>query len=280
MAGKILVLGATGTVGRPLVKALLAKGEKVKAASRTGQPVEGAEGVAFAFDRPETFDAAFDGVDRAYVLVPGGTVHPREMALPVVEAAAARKVKVVLQSVFGADADDSIPYRQLEIVLEKSGTPYVFLRPNWFTDNFLAFWKPGIDHTGAIAVPAGEGKSSFIDARDIAESAAAALTTDRFDNKAFNLTGPEALSYGEAAAVLTQATGRKIGYTPLDDDTFVAILSGAGVDPDYARFLASIFHPVREGWTAAVTTDVETLTGRKPRTVADWAKENAAALRA
>ncbi|MDF2621154.1 MAG: NmrA family protein [Xanthobacteraceae bacterium] len=280
MTGKILVLGATGTVGRPLVKALLAKGEKVRAASRTGQSVEGAEGVAFAYDRPETFGAAFEGVDRAYVLVPGSTVHPKEFVLPVIEAAAARKVKVVFQSVFGADADDAIPYRQVEIALEKSGTPYVILRPNWFTDNFLAFWKPGIDHNGAISVPAAEGKSSFIDARDIAESAAAALTTDRFDNRAFNLTGPEALSYGEAAAVLSQATGRKIGYAPLDDDTFVAILSGAGVDSDYARFLATIFYPVREGWTAAVTSDVETLTGKKPRTVADWAKDNATALRA
>lgn len=280
MPGKILVLGATGHVGRPLVKALLAKGEAVKAASRTGQPVEGAEGVVFEFGKPETFEAAFAGVDRAFVMLPGGYVQSKELLTPVVEAAAARKVKVVLQSAFGVDADDSIPYRQVEIALEKSGTPYVILRPNWFTDNFLNFWKPGIDHAGVIAVPAGEGQSSFIDARDIAASAASALTTDRFDGKAFNLTGPQALGYAEAAAILAEVTGRKIGYAPIDDDTFVGILTGAGVGADYARFLATIFHPVREGWTAAVTDAVETLTGHKPRSVADWASDNAAALKA
>lgn len=279
MAGKILVLGASGHVGRPLVKELLARGEAVKAASRGGQPIEGAEGVAFEFGRPETFAVAFEGVDRAYVMLPGGYVNSRELLIPVIEAAAARKVKVVLQTALGVDADDAIPYRQVELALIGSGVPYVILRPNWFTDNFLNFWKGGIDHAGAIAVPAGEGKSSFIDARDIAASAAAALTSDAFDGQAFNLTGPEALGYGEAADLLSQALGRKVAYTPVDDDRFVGILTGAGVGADYARFLATIFHPVREGWTAGVTDAVKTLTGREPRSVAQWVKDNAAALR-
>jgi uncharacterized protein YbjT (DUF2867 family) len=192
MTGKVLVLGATGNVGKPLVKALLAKGQAVKAASRAGRPVEGAEGVAFDYADPSTFGSAFGGVDRAYILLASGYADSKGLLTPVIEAAAARKVKVVFQSVFGVDADDSIPYRQVELALEKSGTAYVVLRPNWFADNFHTFWKPGIDH-GQIAVPAGDGKSSFVDARDIAESAAAALTTDRFNGKAFNLTGPEAL---------------------------------------------------------------------------------------
>lgn len=72
MAGKILVLGATGTVGRPLVRALLARGAAVKAASRSGAPVEGAEGVVFDYADPASFGPAFDGVDAAYVLLPAG----------------------------------------------------------------------------------------------------------------------------------------------------------------------------------------------------------------
>ncbi|WP_428029667.1 NAD(P)H-binding protein [Ancylobacter sp.] len=279
MAGKILVLGASGHVGRPLVKELLAKGEVVKAASRGGQPVEGAEGVAFDFAAPD-FAAAFEGVDRAYVMLPGGYVNSKELLTPVIEAAAARQVKVVLQTALGVDADDSIPYRQVELALIASGVPYVILRPNWFTDNFLNFWKPGIDHTGAIAVPAGEGTSSFVDARDIAASAASALTTDRFDGQAFNLTGPAALGYAEAADILAQVIGKPVGYTPIDDDTFVGILTGVGIGEDYARFLATIFYPVREGWTAGVTDAVKTLTGREPRSVAQWATDNAEALKA
>lgn len=193
MSHKILVLGATGNVGQPLVQTLLRQGQQVKAASRSAKPVAGAESVVFDYARPETFPAAFEGVDRAYVMLPTGYVNSKELLLPVIQAAAERHVKVVFQSAFGVDADDSIPYRQVEIALEKSGTPFVILRPNWFSDNFHTFWKAGIDH-GQIAVPAAEGQSSFIDVRDIAESAAAALTTNRFDGQAFNLTGPEAVS--------------------------------------------------------------------------------------
>lgn len=278
MSHKILILGATGNVGQPLVQALLARGEQVKAASRTGKPVAGAESVAVDYARPETFTAAFDGVDRAYVMLPTGYVNVKKLLLPVIQAAAERGVKVVFQSVFGVDADDSIPYRQVEIALEKSGTPYVILRPNWFADNFHTFWKAGIDQ-GQIAVPAAEGQSSFIDVRDIAESAAAALTTDRFDRQAFNLTGPEALSYTQAAQILSEVIGKPIAYTPIDDSTFIRILTGAGVPSDYADFLASIFHPVREGWTAAVTEHVQRLTGKVPRSLATYAREHTAALR-
>lgn len=279
MTGKILVLGATGTVGLPLVKALLAGGEVVKAASRSGKPVEGNEGVVFDYADPATFGPAFEGVDRAYLLLPAGQVAAKELLLPVVEAAAARKVKIVFQSVFGAEADDAIPYRQVEIAIEKSGVPYVILRPNWFSDNFHTYWKAGVDH-GQIAVPAGNGKTSFVDARDIAASAAAALTSDRFDGRAFSLTGPEALDYGEAARILSGVVGRPITYQPIDDEAFVTLATGAGVAEDYARLLASIFYPVREGWAATVTGDVETLTGQAPRSVEAYARDNLAALTA
>ena len=277
MSGRILVLAANGNVGRPLVRALLAKGEQVRAASRSGAPVEGTPGVAFDLDDPSSFAAAFDGVDRVFVLAPTGSVDVLARLLPVIEAAAARKVKVVLMTALGVDADEAIPYRQAELALERSGTAFVIVRPNWFADNFHTFWKAGIDH-GQIALPAAQGKTSFIDARDIAASAAAALTTDRFDGRAFNLTGPQALDYGAAAALLAQVTGKPIAYTPVSDDAFVAILTGAGVDEAYARFLASLFHPVREGWTARVTGDVETLTGVAPRSLETYARDNAARL--
>ncbi|MFG1249782.1 SDR family oxidoreductase [Xanthobacter flavus] len=277
MSGQILVFAANGNVGQPLVQALLAKGEQVKAASRTGKAVGGAQGVAIDMDDPSTFATAFAGVDRLFLLAPTGSLDITGRLLPVIEAAAARKVKVVLMTALGVDADDAIPYRQVELALERSGTPFVILRPNWFADNFHTFWKAGIDH-GVIALPAAEGKTSFIDARDIAESAAAALSTDRFDGRAFNLTGPEALTYGEAAAILSSVTGKPVAYTAVSDDAFVGILTGAGVPEPYARFLATLFHPVREGWTARVTGDVETLTGHSPRTLSTYAQDNAARL--
>ncbi|EOW6614259.1 SDR family oxidoreductase [Vibrio fluvialis] len=275
---KVLVLGASGHVGQPLVAELLAKGEQVKAASRSGKAFGAAEGVVFDFADPTTFDAAFDGVDRAYVMLPGGYVESKALLEPVIQAAAERNVKVVFQSVLGVDADDSIPYRQVEIALENSGVPYVILRPNWFADNFHTYWKAGIDQ-GVIGVPAGEGKSSFIDVRDIASSAAAALTTNRFDNQAFNLTGPEALSYAQAAQKISAALGKPVAYQAMEEGAFCDLLKSVGVPADYAEFLTSIFYPVREGWTAGVSDAVATLTGKAPRSLDEYIAEHLAELR-
>ncbi len=275
---KVLVLGASGHVGQPLVAELLAKGEQVKAASRSGKAFGAAEGVVFDFADPTTFDAAFDGVDRAYVMLPGGYVESKALLEPVIQAAAERNVKVVFQSVLGVDADDSIPYRQVEIALENSGVPYVILRPNWFADNFHTYWKAGIDQ-GVIGVPAGEGKSSFIDVRDIASSAAAALTTDRFDNQAFNLTGPEALSYAQAAQKISAALGKPVVYQAMEESAFCDLLKSVGVPADYAEFLTSIFYPVREGWTAGVSDAVATLTDKAPRSLDEYIADHLAELR-
>ncbi|EKO3933753.1 MULTISPECIES: SDR family oxidoreductase [Vibrio] len=275
---KVLVLGASGHVGQPLVAELLAKGEQVKAASRSGKAFGAAEGVVFDFADPTTFDAAFDGVDRAYVMLPGGYVESKALLEPVIQAAAERNVKVVFQSVLGVDADDSIPYRQVEIALENSGVPYVILRPNWFADNFHTYWKAGIDQ-GVIGVPAGEGKSSFIDVRDIASSAAAALTTNRFDNQAFNLTGPEALSYAQAAQKISAALGKPVVYQAMEEGAFCDLLKSVGVPADYAEFLTSIFYPVREGWTAGVSEAVATLTGKAPRSLDEYIADHLAELR-
>lgn len=277
MRGKILVLGAGGNVGRHLVKTLLAAGESVRAASRSGTAVEGAEGVAFDYANPASLDLALQGVDRAYLMLPAGYVDSKALLLPVVAALAQRKIKIVFQSVLGVDADDAIPYRQVELAVQAAGVPYVILRPNWFADNFHTYWKAGIDQ-GQIAVPAAQGQSSFIEVRDIADSAAAALTSSRFDGQAFNLTGPQAWSYAEAAALLAQQLGKPVAYSPVDDSTFIGILTGAGVPQDYAHFLAAIFHPVREGWTAQVSDAVHTLTGHAPRTLHTYVQDHRAAL--
>jgi uncharacterized protein YbjT (DUF2867 family) len=277
MSGKILVLGATGTVGGPLISQLVAAGEPVKAASRKATSIQGAEAVRFDFGDPATHAAAFEGVDRAFVLVPTGFMNALEILTPILQTAADRKVKVVLQTAIGVDADDSIPYRQAELLLERSGTPYVILRPNWFSDNFHTFWRAGVQQ-GVIALPAGDGKSSFIDARDIAASAAGALRSAEFDGQAFTLNGPEALSYHDAAAILSRVTGRSVTYTPVADEVFVDNMAAAGVPREYAAFLATLFYPVREGWTGQVTDDVQTLTGQAPRSLETYARDHAADL--
>ena len=127
-------------------------------------------------------------------------------------------------------------------------------------------------------VPAGRGRTSFVDVRDIAESAAAALSGAGFDGRAFELTGPEALDYAQAAQVLSTAVGRPVRYRPVTPDEFVGLLTRAGLPDDYARHLADLFAPVPGDGTAAVTDAVRTLTGHPARSLAVYAADNRAAL--
>ena len=271
----VLVVGATGTVASTVVAGLKDKGVRVKAASRKG---EGADGVAFDLADDKTWAAALDGVDSVFLLVPGGVVDAYAFAAPFLTAATKQQKKVVLMTALGVDAAPESPYARLEQLLTSSGAPYVILRPNWFSDNFRTYWGHGVK-TGVIAVPAGDAASSFIDARDIAASAVGALTSSSFDNKAFNLTGPQAHTYAEAASLLSTIVGHPVRYQHTEDEPFVAGLVGAGVPEGYARMLTAIFVPVKLGYTAGVTDHVQQLSGKAPRSLQTWANDNAAALK-
>lgn len=265
MSGKIVVIGAAGNVGAPLVAELVKRGEKVKGASRSASARFPAPTVRFDLADPSTLAPALEGVDRIYALSPAGSVDPVTPLKPIIEAAAKRGIKVVLQTAIGVDADDNIPFRQLELLLERSGAPFVILRPNWFSDNFATYWAGGVQ-AGGIRVPAGEGKTSFVDTRDIAAAAAGALTSDRHNGKAFVLTGPAAHSYAEAAELLSSSLGRRIGYTPVDSETFIAEAIAAGVPADYAGVLAMILHPSpRAGWPPPPTRSRRCPASRRAR---------------
>lgn len=276
---QILVVGSSGNVGRNLTQELVRSGEQVRAATRDPSRVEAREGVEpvrFDYADAGTFAPALEGADRVFVLGPPAP-SPHEVMIPFVEAATSGGRKVVLMTAMGTEFDDNGSLRQVELAVERSGAPFVFLRPNWFMDNFHTSWLEPIRQAGVIPLPAADARSSLIDARDIAASAAAALRTDRFDGRAFTLTGPEALTYSEAAATLSDASGREIRYVAVDDPSFIKSLVDAGVPSDLAQYLAMLFGFVRKGATAAISPAVEELSGRPPLTLKQYAHDHASA---
>ncbi|NVI96984.1 NAD(P)H-binding protein [Myxococcus sp. AM009] len=269
---RIAVFGATGTVGSLLVDVLMKQGHHVRALSRRAAAPPGAEAVRFDFAQPGQLGAVLEGMDAAHVLMPADNLSVIEYLTPVIRAAAERGVKVVFQSVMGVEANEADPYRQVELQLERSGLPYVILRPNWFSDNFHLMWSHDV-RAGRLMLPAGVGETSFIDARDIADAAAVALTTNRFDGRAFTLTGPRALSFSEAAAVVARVTGRPLEYVAISEGAFIQRMCDAGFDVPYAEMLAALCAAVREQWTAATTDSVQVLTGHAARSFEQYAQE-------
>lgn len=281
MTARFLLVGGTGTVGTSLSGELVKKGAIARVGSRDPSHVKGGPGiepVRLDLGDKGSFDAALAGVDGVFVLSPPGHARQDVFLAPFLEVALSRVKKVVTMTANGVQFDDSLPLRRVELQVAASSVKRVHLRPGWFSQNFNTFWLPSIKAASVIALPAGDARTAFIDARDIAAVAAVALTEDRLDGQELALTGPEALTYAEAAAILTEAAGRPIGYVSVSDADFKAAMVKAGLPADYADVMVGLFGTVRQGFASAVDPAVGRVLG-KARSLRDYAKDHAAAWR-
>ncbi len=269
---QILVIGASGTVGSELVKLLKSKGQNVlQATSKTG--VNPGQVHLNLLDR-KNIDVAFENVDRVFLLSPPGYTNQDQILNPLIDMAKKKGVKkVVLMTAMGANAVESAPLRQAEIHLEKSGLNYNIIRPNWFMQNFNTYWIKGINKDSKIYLPVAKAKGSFIDARDIAATAAELLLTEKFNNQDFDLTSEEAIDHDQAASLLSQATGRKISFQDITPEAMHASLLNAGLPKDYTDFMIMILGYFKEGYSQKTTDAVERITGKKPRTFNQYAND-------
>lgn len=259
---KVLVLGASGTVGSALVSELKAKNVEVLRA--TSQKKTAPDQVHLNLLTKEGFEV-LSQVDRLFLLSPPGHTNQDELLIPVIkEAQKAKLKKIVFMSAMGADANPEGPMRKAEVFLEQSGIPYNIIHPNWFMQNFNSYWLHGINQQSQIFLPVEDAKGSFIDARDIAKVAAVLLTSEKWNNQAFDLTGGEALNHHEVANLLSKVTGRKIGYTNITPAEMRAGLLQAGLPAAYAEFMLVILDFFRQGYASQVTDAVEKVTGEKP----------------
>ena len=252
----ILVFGSSGTVGREVIKQLQANGAAYREAQRD--------------------NVDWSGVDKVFLLSPSSA----DFELAQVEAAKAHGVKhIVKLSVLGAEKEAfsfAKLHRAIERAIEQSGIAWTFLRPNGFMQNMHNYSGDTIRSQGAIYQSAGDGRVSHVDVRDIAAVAAAALTEPGHEGKAYPLTGPEALTYGEVAKKISDAAGRNVNYVALTPEQHKAGIIGAGIPEQYADALLDLNRVYREGGMSEVTDDVKRITGRDPIAFDQYARENAA----
>ncbi len=276
----ILVLGATGTVGGHLLRVLHARGVPTRAATRDPDAWTGpGPAVRFDLERPSTFAPALVGVDRVFLIARPGDDHPERLAAPFLAAAREAGVRhVVNLTAMGVEGNEAFGLRKVERLLEASGIAWTHLRPNFFFQVLLAGpLADGIAARGVLALPAADARLSYLDARDVADAAAAALTGPGHAGRAYTLTGGEALDHATIAATLASVSGRPIRYVPLDEDAARAAVTASGLSAERAERLVGFYRVVRAGRCAPVSPDLPALLGRPPRTFAAFAAEHAAA---
>ncbi len=268
----ILVLGASGTVGGALAQQLSEQGHRVLRA--TSKTTPGAGRVHLDLTDRATIAPAFAGADKAFLLSPPGYANQDQLLIPLIDQARHQGLrKVVLMTAMGANADPTSPMRKAEVHLEQSGLSYNIIRPNWFMQNFNTFWLPGILTQGKILLPVGSAKGSFIDARDIAAVAASLLNRDDLNNRDFDLTGPQALSHDDVAMILAQEIGRPIVFQDITPEAMLDGLLAAQLPRPYAEFLVTILGYFKAGYAERLSDSVQAITGKAPRSFAQYAKD-------
>lgn len=281
MAGGILVTGATGNVGGAVVDALVAAGQSVRAASRTppATPRPGVEAVRLELTTPGTW-GAFSGVSTLLLVRPPQVSNVRRDLLPAMAAARSAGVRhVVFLSVQGADRIRVVPHAAVEEWLRGSGLGWTFVRPSFFCQNLSTTHAATIRRQDRMVMPAGHGRTSFVDALDVAAVAVEALLDPgRHTGRAWTPTGPAALTYDEVAAVLTEVLHRRITYSRPGLAAYARhARRELGMPVGMVAVTAAIYTAARLGRAAGLTDDVRAVTGRSARSFREFAERERAA---
>jgi NAD(P)H dehydrogenase (quinone) len=282
----VAVIGATGTVGPCAVASLLDRGADVRVlardAGRARQVLgEGAEIRATDIGDHDQIIAACDGADSVLLL----TSHAHDMAdlqLRIIRALRRTGVKIVKISGTSSAINPDGPYAlrqhwEVETVLQGSGQPFVTLRPNAFMQTLIGtIMLPAVQASGAVPNAIAGAGISFIDARDIGECAALALTTDAWDGQTLVLTGPRAVTYADIAATIEQLTGQQVAVKEITPADVRAMMLGRGTPQWEAEHFEEMYEMFRRGESEFISGDVERITGHPPRTVEAYLAETLA----
>ncbi len=267
---KILVTGAAGTVGREVVGALLKRDVEVRIASRGTERAR-----AFAAEQNWDVDVtrldygdetsvrgALEGVTGAFLVTPTMMHHPETVLGPFLETAKEMGVEhIVRLSGMRTLTEPSKIHRKAERLIEVSGLPHTHLRPNFFMQNFSTFYAESIKQ-GGLYLPAGDGRVSFIDTRDIGEAAATVFTEDGHKNRVYTLTGGEALTHGEVADVLSDVLSHAVRYVPLTDEQTFESMRKLGRSEAAIAGVIDLYRPAQDGSAGGVSEDTKLLLGR------------------
>jgi NAD(P)H dehydrogenase (quinone) len=274
----IVVIGATGQLGRLVVESLLRRGVPAGEIVAVGRAVEkvadlaerGIEVRRADFDDPASLPPALAGAEK--VLLISGSDAGKRIAQHTAVVDALREVGprlVAYTSIAHADTSDLVlaqEHAATERALIASGLPYSLLRNSWYLENYTGQLATTLEH-GLIGA-AGDGRISAATRADYADAAAAVLTGEDHENTVYELGG-QPFTLAEFAAVISAESGREVTYTNLSEDDYVKALVGAGLPEPYARILADSDRGAAEGALEVSPDDLTRLIGRTPATPAE-----------
>lgn len=259
-----LVLGGTGKVGRRLGRSLTSAGHVARAASRHGP-------TRFDWADAATWPDALAGTEAVFIVGPGSATDWSPLLASLLTAARASDARhAVLLSARGAQFLPGGAVDKAEQALREGPLSWTILRPSHFAQNFTEAMFVPID--GLITAPVGTGAEPFIDVADIADVAAAVLAGDAWDEATLGLSGPGAITFDEAAAILTEESGTPVRFADESDSGHIARLRAAGTPEGYVEWRMAMLGGIRRGADAYLSDGVQAVLGRPPTGFREWAR--------
>lgn len=292
MAQKLLVTGASGKLGKLVLDALLKRGvaasDIIATTRETARLADyAAKGIEIRkadFNDPDAIKAAFAGADRVAIIstdaLDGAGTRIKQHTGAVAAAKAAGVRHIVYTSMPQPDNTKVIfspDHLKTEEAIKASGLGYTILRNTWYQENMFMN-LPQVLASGQWYTSTGEGRIAHVAREDCAEAIAAALASGSDEKAIYTLTGSEARTTAEIAALASEITGKPIAVIQLTDEQLAGGMKQAGVPDFMIPTIISFEAATREGDLSALTGDVETLTGRKPKPFRAFFEENKAAL--
>ncbi|WP_017414355.1 NmrA family NAD(P)-binding protein [Clostridium tunisiense] len=283
--GKIMVTGALGNVGGYIAKYLIRLDEDIVVADINKEALENKFGskvksVYFDFTDPSTFNEALEDIDRVFIMRPPHLGKPQDLK-PFIEALK-RKGNIELVSflsLIGVENNPVPPHHKIEKYIEEVGLPYCHIRPSFFMQNISGIHAFEVKYFNRIVVPVGSALTSFIDAEDIGEITAKILSNPKSHiNKAYSITGPEAIDYYEVEKIMTEELGRKIAYSnPKPSFALKYWTKIRGLDEEYSKVMNMLYMMTRLGTAKKVTSVFKEVMGKNPQTFRQFVRKNISA---
>lgn len=279
-SSRVLVTSAAGGVGREIVRAITRAHGLARAADESLEKVHAVHGstvdaARIDFADPATYADALDGCSALVLVRPSSICELEESLLAFLDAAVEHGVEfVVFASVEGAADNERIPHHAVERHVARSGLPYAILRPSFFAQNLGAAYRDDIALDDRVFLPAGRARVAFVDVRDVADLVASIVEDPSLHaGREYTCTGPEALSFEEAARILTDVTGRPIRYEHASIAGYVRHWHVRGVPLPEIGVQTQLHVGLRVGGGERVDPTLEILLGRRLRTLETYVRE-------
>ena len=264
----IVVIGGTGKTGKRVAKNLKETGHHVQVVGRSTNP-------PLNWEKPETYDAVLDGMDRAYI------VYYPDLAVPgsrdAISTLTEKAKKAGLQKVVLLSGKGETEAEACEGIVANSGLDFTLVRASWFNQNFSEGAFLEFVQDGVVALPMPEARIPFVDANDIADVVSKVLVDDFYNGQTITVTGPEMRTFEEVVGIMGKASHRKLQYVPISIEEFKEGMRKAGLPDAYVWLFGYLFKEVLGNPdNQEISYDVEKVLGRKAIDFTEYADKVAA----